>query len=57
VFGLKDGGVGYAVNQYNKAMIEDIIPKLEALKEDIIAGKIKVPADKKELEAFLKTLK
>ncbi len=57
VFGLKEGGVGYAVNQYNKAMIQDIIPRLESLKKDIIAGKIKVPADKKELEAFLKTLK
>jgi len=57
VFGLKEGGVGYAVNKYNKAMIQDIIPRLEALKKDIIAGKIKVPADKKELEAFVKTLK
>jgi basic membrane protein A len=57
VFGLKEGGVGYAVNQYNKAMIQDIVPKLEALKKDIIAGKIKVPANKKELEEFTKTLK
>jgi hypothetical protein len=38
-------------------MIRDIIPRLEALKKDIIAGKIKVPADKKQLEEFLKTLK
>jgi basic membrane protein A len=57
VFGLKEGGVGYAVNQYNKAMIQDIIPRLEALKQDIIAGKIKVPANKAELEVFLKTVK
>jgi basic membrane protein A len=56
-FGLKEGGVGYAVNQYNKALISDIAPRLEALKRDIIAGKIKVPADRKQLEAFLKTLR
>jgi len=56
-FGLKENGVGYAVNDYNKAMIQDVTAKLEALKKDIIAGKIKVPSDKKLLEEFLKTLK
>jgi basic membrane protein A len=56
-FGLKEGGVGYAVNQYNRELIKDIVPRLEALKKDIIAGKIKVPQDRKQLEAFVKTLK
>ncbi len=56
-FGLKEGGVGYAVNQYNKAMISDIVPRLEALKKDIIAGKIKVPDNRKDLETFLKTMR
>jgi len=56
-FGLKEGGVGYAVNDYNREMIKDIIPRLEALKKDIIAGKIKVPSDRKQLEAFIKALK
>lgn len=56
-FGLKENGVRYAVNKYNKAMISDIVPKLDALRKDIIAGKIKVPSDKKQLDAFLKTLK
>lgn len=56
-FGLKEGGVGYAVNQYNRAQMKDIIPRLEALKKSIIAGKIKVPSDRKQLEAFIKTLK
>ncbi|MBI3998483.1 MAG: BMP family ABC transporter substrate-binding protein, partial [Armatimonadetes bacterium] len=56
-FGLKEGGVGYAVNKYNEAQMKDIVPRLETLKKDIIAGKIKVPSDKKELEAFLKTRK
>ncbi|MGH2453387.1 MAG: BMP family lipoprotein [bacterium] len=56
-FGLKEGGVGYAVNQYNRSMIQDIVPRLEAIKKDIIAGKIKVPTDKKTLDAFVKALK
>jgi basic membrane protein A len=56
-FGLKEGGVGYAVNQYNREQMKDIVPRLEALKRDIIAGKIKVPSDRKQLEAFVKTLK
>jgi basic membrane protein A len=56
-FGLKQDGVGYAVNQYNRAAIGDIVPRLEALKQDIIAGRIKVPADRKQLEGFLKALK
>ncbi len=56
-FGLKEGGVGYAVNDHNKALISDIIPRLEALKKDIIAGKIKVPADRKQLDTFIKSLK
>ncbi|MDR7484159.1 MAG: BMP family ABC transporter substrate-binding protein [Armatimonadota bacterium] len=56
-FGLREGGVGYAVNDYNREMIKDIIPRLEALKKDIIAGKIKVPSDRKQLEAFIKALK
>jgi basic membrane protein A len=56
-FGLKEGGVDYAVNQYNRAMIQDIVPRLNAIKKDIIAGRIKVPASKKDLDAFLKTLK
>jgi len=56
-FGLKEGGVGYAVNQYNREQMKDIVPKLEALKRDIIAGKIKVPSDRKQLETFVKTLK
>lgn len=56
-FGLKEGGVGYAVNDHNRAQMRDIVPRLEALKKDIIAGKIKVPADRKELDAFIKGMK
>lgn len=56
-FGLKDNGVGYAVNDYNKKLISDIVPRLEALRKDIIAGKITVPENKKQLEEFLKKIK
>jgi len=55
-FGLKENGVGYAVNKFNKAQIASLQPKLEALRKDIIAGKIKVPSTKAELDAFLKKL-
>ena len=56
-FGLKENGVGYAVNEFNRSRIRDIVPRLEALKRDIIAGKIKVPEDKKQLAAFVKKVK
>ncbi len=45
VFGLKDNGVGYAVDQYNKALISSTqIAKVEGIKQQIIAGKIVVPS-------------
>jgi len=56
-FGLREGGVGYAVNDHNRQMLSDILPRLESLKKDIIAGKIKVPENRKDLDAFVKTLK
>lgn len=44
VYGLENEGVGYALDQYNKALIpESVIQKVEQAKRDIIAGKIKVP--------------
>lgn len=55
-FGLAEGGVGYAENDYNKAAIADIKNRLEDLKQKIIAGEIMVPSSRAELDAFLKTL-
>ncbi len=49
-FGVKEDGVGYAENEYNKNMIGDIKGKLEEIKAKIIAGEIKVPASKKDLK-------
>ncbi len=56
IFGLAEDGVGYAVNDYNKALISDIQPRLDELKEKIIKGEIKVPVDTKEYGEFLQTL-
>jgi basic membrane protein A len=41
--GLKEGGVDYAVDQYNAKLIAPAVKaKVDAAKADIIAGKIKV---------------
>ena len=43
VYGLENEGVGYAIDEYNKALIPpDVIEKVEKAKQEIIAGKIKV---------------
>lgn len=43
-FGLANNGVGYALDEYNKALIPaSVVSKLELLKREILAGKIKVP--------------
>jgi basic membrane protein A len=47
-FDLKTNGVGYVYDDKNKALIaDDIKAKLDALKADIIAGKIAVPYEVK----------
>ncbi len=42
-FGLKEGGIDYAQNQYNKELLGDIPTTLDELKQQIIDGEIKVP--------------
>ena len=43
-FGLKDGGVSYAVDEHNQLLLsDDIIATVESLKAKIIAGDIIVP--------------
>lgn len=56
VFGLKEDGVGFAVNTYNKKMMAPYVSKLKALREDIIAGKITVPSNRQELQTFLQKI-
>jgi basic membrane protein A and related proteins len=50
VFGLKEEGLDYAVNEYNdneELLSSDIQAQLDKFKQDIIAGKIKVPTEPK----------
>ena len=43
-FGLKDGGVSYAVDEHNRPLLsDDIVATVESLKAKIIAGEIVVP--------------
>ncbi len=42
-FGLADGGVGYAVNDFNKDRLAPYTAQLEEIKKKVIAGEIKVP--------------
>jgi basic membrane protein A len=41
--GLKEGGVDYAQNQYNKELLGDIPATLDKVKQEIISGSITVP--------------
>ncbi|HET7372501.1 MAG TPA: BMP family ABC transporter substrate-binding protein [Gemmatimonadaceae bacterium] len=44
-YGLAENGVGYVYDEHNRALIPDSVrAKLEQIKGDIIAGKIKVPS-------------
>jgi basic membrane protein A and related proteins len=42
-FGLKEGGIDYAQNEFNKDLLGDIPTTLDDLKQKIISGEIKVP--------------
>jgi basic membrane protein A len=43
-FGLKDGGIDYAMDSHNQSLVTPEMKKrVDALKADIISGKIKVP--------------
>lgn len=46
-FGLKEGGVGYVYDARNRALIPDSVhARVEAIKADIVAGRIKVPTER-----------
>ena len=42
-FGVKEGGVDYAQNEFNKELLGDITTQLDEIKEKIASGEIKVP--------------
>jgi basic membrane protein A len=44
-YGLGEGGVGYVYDRNNEKLIPDSVrTRLEALKQDIVAGRIRVPS-------------
>jgi basic membrane protein A len=43
VYGLEVDGVGYALDEHNEGLLsEEVLARVESIKEDIIAGRIKV---------------
>lgn len=56
VLDVAKGGLGYAQNQYNQALLADIVAKIEEAKAKVISGEIKVPGDNAQLAEFLKAL-
>src|SRR5687768_1279394 len=46
-YGLKEGGVGYIYDDNNRGLIPaDVIARVEQLKAEIIAGRIRVPSER-----------
>jgi basic membrane protein A len=43
-FGVKEGGVDYAQNEFNKELLGDLPVQLDAIKEKIASGEITVPS-------------
>ena len=43
--GLEDEGIGYTLDGSNIKVPEDVVEKLEEIKEKIIAGEIQVPVE------------
>jgi basic membrane protein A len=55
-FGLKEDGVGFAENQFNKASLSDVRAKVLKLRADIISGKITVPDENTDMAAWAQGL-
>ena len=55
-FGLKEDGVGFAENQFNKASLGDVRAKVLQLRADIISGKITVPDENTDMAAWAQGL-
>jgi len=50
--GLKEGGVGYAEVRLDIPNKADVLQKVEALRQKVVAGEIKVPTTMDELKTF-----
>jgi basic membrane protein A len=55
-FGLKEDGVGYAINNFNRGELASVQKKIDALKKNIIDGKIQVPDSDDALNAWKASL-
>jgi basic membrane protein A len=55
-FDLKIYGVGYALNNYNKAALAAVQSQIDALKESIATGQIAVPDENTDMAEWVKTL-
>ena len=56
-FGLKEDGVGFAQNQYNRAVLAPYVDQLARLKTNVILGNIVVPDESTDMAAWAKALK
>lgn len=45
VLGLEEEGIGYTLDGSNIKVPEDVVEKLEEIKEKIIAGEIQIPVE------------
>lgn len=56
-FGLKEDGVGFAQNQWNKTVLAPYVDQLARLKTNVVLGNIVVPDESTDMAAWAKTLK
>jgi basic membrane protein A and related proteins len=56
-FDLKNNGVDFAQNDYNKALISKYVSQLNDLKKKVVSGEIVVPDTDEKIPDFAKTLK
>jgi basic membrane protein A len=57
VFGLKEGGVGFAENDLNKSALADVRMQVLRIANQIMSGAIAVPDENTNMAAWAKTLK
>jgi basic membrane protein A len=53
VLGLSDEGVGYTLDKSNIEVSDDIVAKVEAIKEKVISGELVVPETNEAVADFL----
>jgi basic membrane protein A len=56
-FGLKEDGVGFAQNKYNKAELAPYVARINRLRAEIVSGKIVVPDENTDMAAWKMELK